>query len=203
MQLSAQNISKRFDSGWIIRDFNLDLESGDRLAIKGANGSGKSTLISILAGYLSPSKGKILYNLNADKISRENVYKYLAISTAYTELDEEMNAQEIFNHYRVFKSFLVDDVSRFLDLAELSKHRNKPVKFYSSGMKQRLSLAMAITMDVPLLLLDEPGSFLDNERKAWYLELLQSYGRNKTIITASNDPDDFWSCNKEIVMTSA
>ena len=200
MYISAENISKRYDTGWIIKDFNLELKSGSKLAVMGPNGSGKSTLISMLASYLSPSKGDIVYRLNNESIERDKLYQYLSICTAYGELDEELTALEIFKHYKIFKPYIIKDPKTFIELSDLTKHRNKAIRDYSSGMKQRLKLALAILMDVPFLVLDEPSSFLDNDRKKWFHNLLQEFCSSKTMIMASNDESDFQLCTEKIVL---
>jgi len=200
MQLFLDNISKRFDSGWVIRDFNLEVRAGEKLAITGPNGSGKSTLIQIMAGYLSASRGQVKYIHSSTALNRDDLYKHLAIATAYTELDEEMSPTELFRHYKVFKPYLVKDAKAFLEITDLTAHRNKAVKNFSSGMKQRLALGLAICMDVPLLIMDEPGSFLDAERKKWYQNLIGRYGEGKTIVVASNDPEDHIVCTRNIAL---
>ena len=198
MNIQLHKVSKRFDSGWVIRDLDLEIRSGDKLAIKGANGSGKSTLIQILAGYLSISKGKLVFEHGTEPVNRDDIYKYLSISTAYSELDEELRPSELFTHFRSFKDYHIEDLDEFLDLIDLKEHKNKEVKYFSSGMKQRLSLGLAICMDVPLLILDEPGSFLDQERKLWLKDMLERFCSEKTVIIASNEASDLEFCDKEL-----
>ncbi len=198
MQIKLDNISKRYDSGWVIRNFTESIDSGEKVAVLGPNGSGKSTLINILAGYLSPSKGSVKYHHEDKDIGRDNIFKHLAIATAYSELDEELNPVEIYNHFKVFKPYSLSSTEEFLDLVDLRKQSKKAVKYFSSGMKQRLALGLSICMDTPLLILDEPGSFLDVDRKKWYLEMMERFAGNKTIIVASNDPSDFSFCERRI-----
>ena len=200
MNIQLKNISKRYDTGWIIKDLDLEIHSGDRIAIKGPNGSGKSTLIQMIAGYLSNSKGKICYNYQGKNIDRDDIYRYISIATAYSELDEELNAVELFRHFKNFKAFQIQDSDRFLELVDLSDHRNKAVKYFSSGMKQRLILGLALCMDLPLLILDEPGSFLDKDKKRWFNGLLADYARFKTVIIASNEDSDLEFCDRELIL---
>ena len=200
MQIQIKKLGKRFDSGWIIRDLDLHIETGQKYAVTGPNGSGKSTLISMIAGYLSQTKGSITYKLEGKSIDRDNIYSYLALSTAYSELDEELNAIELFRHFSVFKPMLISNVTEFLELAELSKHSKKQVKYYSSGMKQRLNLALTMTMDTPLLILDEPTSFLDEDRKNWYQSMVKQFAKGRTVVVASNLESDFSFCDKQIIL---
>lgn len=194
MQITLDNVGKRFTSGWVFKDVNFTIPSGQNFSITGLNGSGKSTLINILCGYLSNTKGKLVYELNGKTIDRDDVYKHCAISFAYAELDEELTVLEIFNHYKKFKSFKLNDNETFLKMSDLHKHADKPIRNFSSGMKQRLNLSLALLMDTPLLLLDEPTSFLDDEKKAWFLEMMTKFANDRTVIIASNEKADIQLC---------
>jgi len=200
MNIQLENIGKRFTTGWVFKDVSINIPSGQKFSITGMNGSGKSTLINIISGYLSSTKGKVSYQLDGQKIDRDDIYKHCAISFAYAEMDEELTATELFDHYKQFKSFKLEDPKAFIELCDLKKEKNKPIKNYSSGMKQRLSLALAFTMDTPLLLLDEPTSFLDSEKKKWYQELMANYAGDRTVIIASNDTSDISFCEANFDM---
>ena len=69
-------------------------------------------------------------------------------------------------------------------------------------MKQRLNLALALLMDVPLLLLDEPSSFFDESKRKWFDDMLSQYAKDKTIIIASNDERDLKICSDRLEMVS-
>ncbi|MGA0284744.1 MAG: ABC transporter ATP-binding protein [Saprospiraceae bacterium] len=200
MHISIENLSKRFDSGWVFRDLNITIQAGQKVAVTGPNGSGKSTLLNILCGLLSPSLGTVTYVMHEKHIDRDDIYKYISISAAYSELDEELSPRELFTHYSNFKSFRIDSLEKFLELAQLEDARDKPVVYFSSGMKQRLSLALALTMDSPLLFLDEPSSFLDDTRKSWFYELFHAYVEGKTVFLASNDKADLDLCDTSILL---
>lgn len=198
MQIILDQVCKRYTTGWVLKDISREINSGDRVAITGPNGSGKSTLIQIIAGYLTNTKGKVSYTNDGKVISRDDIYKHLAISAAYAELDEELTIAETFNHYKIFKPLHINDLEDFLELTDFRKQEEKQIRYFSSGMKQRLSLGLAFNMDVPLLILDEPTSFLDEGRKQWYSELMKNYTSKKTIIIASNDKHDIMACESHI-----
>lgn len=200
MRIEINNISKRYSSGWIIKDLTKSIPSQSKLSITGLNGTGKSTLIQIISGYLSPSKGNINYFSNEKQISRNEIYKHLSIVAAYSELDEELSVKEQFEHFKRFKPMQFDDVNKFIDLVDLRKEQHMPVKDFSSGMKQRLYLALGVIAATPLLILDEPSSFLDDTKKVWLHQLIRDYASKKTIIVASNDPDDFKYCNDQLAL---
>lgn len=68
-------------------------------------------------------------------------------------------------------------------------------------MKQRLGLALSLCMDCPLLILDEPTSFLDVQWKQWYHNLIQNYAKNKTVVIASNEEEDFKYCDNVLALS--
>ncbi|MEE9438404.1 MAG: ATP-binding cassette domain-containing protein [Saprospiraceae bacterium] len=201
MQIEVENLSKRYFYDWIIRDFSHVFSAGSITGINGINGSGKSTMIKLLSGYLSASKGKIEYKLEGTNIDRSMIYKQLSLAAPYTDLIQEYDVKEMFNFHAKFKSFRIPlDYKTFLGLVHLEGNTHKQIQYYSSGMKQRLQLAFSILSDSKLLLLDEPTSYLDQENKAWYYQLLNQQSENRTIIIASNDDSDFDICDEVIML---
>lgn len=200
MLVRLEDIGKRFTTGWVFKGMNHLANSGDCVAITGPNGSGKSTLLNIISGYLSYTKGQLTYDNNGMAVERDDIYKHTSIAAAYAELDEELTARELFEHYRRFKPFTVKTTEDFLHIVELQEEVDKQVRYYSSGMKQRLNLALALCMDTPLLLLDEPTSFLDDRRKEWFHKLMNDFGQGRTTFIASNDVTDLKTCSSKIVL---
>lgn len=190
MKIVAENIYKRYIAKYIIKDFNFTFESGKCYGISGPNGSGKSTIIQILCGFLSPTKGTLSFQVNNKDVSRNDVFRHLTIVAPYIELDMELTPTEIFNHLKKFKDYQIDTVEELLELSNLNGNANKQLKHFSSGMNQRFELAMAMLADADLILLDEPTSFLDEQSKTWWADLLKEHTQNKTVIIASNDKFD-------------
>ena len=199
MQVTIQNLSKRYLYDWIIRDMDHSFESGSITGINGINGSGKSTFIKMLCGFLSPSEGSISYELEDKKVDRSDVFQYMTLAAPYTDVINEYDAEEMFSFHTKFKKLREDiDVRQFLEIVNLKGNIGKQIQFYSSGMKQRLQLALALLTDSKLLLLDEPTSYLDAENKAWFYDLLEQQSKDRTIIIASNDKEDFKLCDHVI-----
>lgn len=178
---------------------DLVFESNSITGVNGINGSGKSTLIKLLSGYLSPSEGAISYNLDGKKIERSDLYHHLSLAAPYTDLIQEYDAEEMFLFHTKFKKLRESiDVGEFLEKVNLKGNKGKQIQYYSSGMKQRLQLAIALFTDSKLLLLDEPTSYLDNTNKEWFYDLLKEGLKDRTVIIASNDEDDFRYCTDVI-----
>ncbi len=200
MEISLDNIGKRFQREWIFRKVSLNLVQNDRVAILGANGSGKSTLLQILSGYLTPSEGKIIWKENDQMIGVQDVFKHVALATPYMTLYEDFTLRENIQFFSSFKSFR--DGLSLLEVAGkmgLSVQIDKPLKFYSSGMKQRVKLGLAIMSNTNILLLDEPSSHLDANAILWYQNLVQDFSSNRIICVASNKEEtETLFCNKHL-----
>lgn len=202
MHIQLNTISKRYHVDWIIKDLSYTIESQDCLAVSGMNGSGKSTLLKMLCGYLSPSEGSINYNLNGKNISRADVHQHMGIVAPYTDLIQEFDLREMFHFHTQFRSLeRISSFKEFRELVRMSSQDEKPLQHYSSGMKQRVELALALLSDTSLLLLDEPTAYLDRENKDWFYSLLSDQVSKKTLVISSNDEEDFQFCKKALDLT--
>ena len=202
MRIKLKNIGKRYRTEWIFRGIDYTFASGKKYAILGHNGSGKSTFTRILTGHLTPTKGKIKFTLNDAKVSVEDIYKHLSLAAPYVDVIEEFTLTEAINFHQKFKSFSPGITQEtILELLNLQNAENKEIRNFSSGMKQRLKLALAICSDTPLLFLDEPTTNLDKQGAQWYRDLIQNYSKGKTVIIASNVTEDFDFCDAQIEIT--
>lgn len=199
MNIKLEGVGKRYKAEWILKRLDFTFEEGQQYAVTGPNGSGKSTLLKMLSGHLTPSRGSIQFSYQQQPIEAGQVFKKLAYAAPYIELIEEFTLLEALRFHQQFKPFLAtlqsDDL---IELLGFKKARNKEIRNFSSGMKQRLKLALAICSDAPLLLLDEPTTNLDLQGMQWYLHLLDTYAQNKTLIIASNIEADFGFCQHQI-----
>ncbi|MES2387307.1 MAG: ATP-binding cassette domain-containing protein, partial [Bacteroidota bacterium] len=153
MHLIINNLSKRFASEWIIRDFSLELRPGSPVALTGPNGSGKSTLLQMAAGYMPPTTGTVTYHMAGKPVSPDDVFKYIGIAAPYMELIEEFTLPELINFHNTFKPLAPElNAKAFAERLQIGFFPGKPVKNYSSGMKQRVKLGLALFSDTPLLL---------------------------------------------------
>jgi ABC-type multidrug transport system ATPase subunit len=195
MQISLAEACKRFNKEWIFKNLNFQFEAGKHYALVGNNGSGKSTLLQIIAGYSSLTKGSIDWK----PFDANTIYEQISFAAPYLELVEEFTATEQFEFQAQFKPIQKDlSAEKILELIGLKNAAHKQIRYYSSGMKQRLKLALAIFSDCPILLLDEPCSNLDKEGYALYDTLIKEYAMHKLIIVGSNDPAEYHFCNAQI-----
>jgi|ERR1051325_2406326 ABC-type multidrug transport system ATPase subunit len=180
---------------------DLEISSGNNYVILGANGSGKSTLLQLIAGNSIPSEGKIVYSDDSGKeIPPENIFSHLSFASPYLELFEEFTLQESIRFHSRFKKLGGGlNAAKVTEICYLENAVNKRIRDFSSGMKQRVKLALAILSDTPLLLLDEPCSNLDQKGVDWYNALVEEHKQNRLIIVCSNlHPEEYRFCNQQI-----
>jgi ABC-type multidrug transport system ATPase subunit len=199
MQINLNNVGKRFNLEWIFRNLHHEFIAGNSYAITGSNGAGKSTLLQIIGGALTHSEGSIsfLENNTNTIIPTEQVYKEISIVAPYLELIEEMTANEFLAFHKTFKRFH-KSIEDMLLIVGLQSAANKQIRYYSSGMKQRLKLAQAFFSSSSILLLDEPTTNLDAKGILLYHQLVEEYTSNKIVIVSSNDEVEYRFC-KEII----
>ena len=203
MKIVAENLGKRYNFNWIFRNINLVLEQGQAYAVIGHNGSGKSTLLQILAGIQPCSEGKLAYTFNNKMLSPDLIYQHLVIASPYMELIEEFTLKEHLQFHYKFKplrtGFRLEELPQLL---WLEKSLNKPIRYFSSGMKQRVKLGLAFFSDTPILLLDEPASNLDRTGIQWYRQQIDSQ-RDRLILVGSNQEEEYAFCDHHIRMAAS
>jgi len=192
MQIILNGAGKKYNKEWIFKNIDESITTGSPMAVIGPNGSGKSTLMLIISGWTLPSAGSVSYTYNETNVPPEEFYKSVDFVAPYTELIEELTLEEFLKFHFSFKSLRdgmsVQDV---IHKSRLEGNERKFIKHFSSGMKQRLKLAMGIYSASPVLLLDEPTTNLDQENKKWYSEEIKSILGNKVVIIASNQTEEY------------
>lgn len=189
MEIQLENIGKRFNRHWIFRGIEHQFSSGSITSIVGANGSGKSTLVKILSGFLTPTEGHVLFSHLNQEVKNEDLYKYVAYCAPYVKVPGDLTLEELLHFHNGLKP-LSCSIDEFLDICQLGNHGKKQVKHFSSGMQQRVKLALALLSDVSLVVLDEPSSNLDRRGIQWLQRLMSSHIDGKTIIIGSNHNKD-------------
>jgi len=199
-RIELKQIGKRYRKDWIFRNVDFEFQSNNSYVIQGPNGSGKSTFLKLCASYLLPTKGSIKYFMDENEIDENEIHNHITIAAPYMELPEEFTPLEILDFHLGFKSFY-NNLSQkdFLNLIDLHHAKDKPLNKFSSGMKQRMKLGLAIASQSEMLFLDEPTINLDAKGIALYKELIQRYQQDRVIMVCSNNiKDEFDFCEVTI-----
>ncbi|MBF9140367.1 ATP-binding cassette domain-containing protein [Hymenobacter sp. BT439] len=202
MQIEATGLGKRFQRDWIFRGLTRAFRPGSATAVLGPNGAGKSTLLNTIAGQLLPTEGALAYTLSGRPVAVEDVPQHLAYAAPYLELLEELTLLELLRFHTQFKPLQAGvSLERLIDIMYLEKGRHQLVREFSSGMKQRLKLGLALYAAAPLLLLDEPTTNLDATGVAWYQEHVEATRAGRTLLLSSNVPAEYSFCDEELLVT--
>lgn len=199
MEIILENLGRRFNRDWIFRNINYTFSQPKTYAILGINGSGKSTLLQILNGSLSSSAGTISFFYQHKTVEIEQVYQHVSLAAPYLELIEEFSLTEVIDFHFQFKKYAAGvDRNQIIELLQMESSKNKLIRYFSSGMKQRVKLALAFCADTPLLMLDEPTANLDTQGIDWYLKLIEKFSANRLTIICSNQEHEYSFCKDRL-----
>jgi ABC-type multidrug transport system ATPase subunit len=169
MKITLSGIGKRFNNReWVIKHLDYTFEGSNSYAIIGSNGSGKSTLTRMVSGIMPQTRGEIRIESGNKIIDPDDFYKELTYAAPYLDLIEEFTLNEL-----------------------LTKSKDKQIGNFSSGMKQRLKLGLAIFSNASVTILDEPTSNMDEKGQLWYLQQIKEILGSRLIIVASNQPSEY------------
>ena len=199
MKITVHDLGKKFNREWIFRGLSTSFDHKSSYSITGGNGSGKSTFIQVLCGFIPQSQGTIQYESGGELIAPEQFYQFFDISTPYLELIEEFTLTEFLKFHFKFKKLKEGlRLKDFTELVYLTESESKQIKYFSSGMKQRLKLGLCFYSQSAVCLLDEPTTNLDDAGILWYQDSIRSIVNEKLIIVSSNQQYEYEFCNKNI-----
>lgn len=190
MIVEAKNINKKY-KGYALKDVSFSAEKGDIIGIIGANGSGKTTLLSIMAGVRKADSGKLYYD-GIDIFAKKQFTKYVGYLPQENPLIGELSVKDNIRlwcgkHY---------DKSVIYDLG-VNEFQHKRVDKLSGGMRRRVSLAVALSHNPIVLLLDEPSAALDIYGRAEIIKRIKEYvNKGGTVIISTHDKEEISLCNK-------
>lgn len=195
--IHAQNVSRRFGTVTVLKNISFRLEANSSIAITGPNGSGKSTLLQIVAGLQRASSGSVTRRINDTELTAENFPAFAGYTGPLVNPYDMLTAYENLA-FTVKDHAAKERVDDMLNYFDLYRDRNKIVKYYSSGMKQRLKLIHAFINNPSILFLDEPGSNLDTTGKDKLFEKIEELKAARIVIIASNEQDEINLCGSKV-----
>ena len=193
MEITLSNVSKSFGSNKVIEKFSFSFNKGI-YAILGKNGSGKSTLLKIIGNLISPSSGKVIYDIEKNY----DVTKTIFFCAPYQELISDLTVKEFLKFHFKFRN-PTTNYNNILKEFKLDSYVNHQIENLSSGSIQKLKLVISFFSDSEFILLDEPTTNLDHEGKKTYLKVLKELSSKKVIIIATNDKDDYLTGKTSII----
>jgi ABC-2 type transport system ATP-binding protein len=167
----TQSLSKRYGSFTALDDCDLTIWQGEVFGLLGPNGAGKSTLIRLLLGFLNPSNGTALINdldCHQQRVDVHRLVSYLPGDVRLYRMMRARNVLKFFCDFREDASF--EKGQRLADRLELDL--NRWVGLMSTGMRQKLAIAICFTAEAPLLILDEPTANLDPTVRGRVMDLI-------------------------------
>ncbi|HYG18439.1 MAG TPA: ATP-binding cassette domain-containing protein [Ohtaekwangia sp.] len=192
LSIATQNLSKRFNHEWIFRDLTYDFQPANTYVVTGPNGSGKSTLLQVLWGQMPPTDGGLVYQKRRVSVPVEEVYQHIAIATPYMDLIDEFTlSEQVKFHFGLKRSRGNISIDEMIERMYLTGAKNKYLSNFSSGMRQRVKLALAFYTEADVLFLDEPGTNLDSQAMDWYWKELKALPVETCVIIASNQPSEY------------
>jgi ABC-type multidrug transport system ATPase subunit len=202
IEVNISNLSKQVGPKEILfRNMNFAASNGDIVSIVGPNGSGKSTFLKVLSGVTKPSTGKIELTIDGEQVKLSEFHHYFGYVAPYLNLYEEFHPLEHIKVICKIRNLPYEEKNalNFLERFDLARHRLKPIKLFSSGMKQRMRIILSILSNPNVMLLDEPFSNLDDKGIDLYRNLIEEMHKNDTLIfIASNDEREISLSNKQI-----
>ena len=200
MNISLNNIGKQYNGEWIFKSVSLSFSQEFSYLITGSNGSGKSSLLKVLCGYSVPSQGDIKWETDKDTVDEDKVHKGISVCAPFVDLFDKHTVNEAIEFHFKFKELVSDiKIQDVIKFCYLDGCENKLISDLSSGMKQRLKIAINFLSDTPYLFLDEPCANLDAQAISWYQENLVKYKKDRLVIICSNNKEEeHFICNKTI-----
>ena len=209
--ISCKNLSKTYfiekESLLVLKNIDLIINEGDRLAITGKSGSGKSSLLHILAGLDAPTTGSISYNENNYEFNKPDTLRSLRLGNygfvyQFHHLLDDLTVEENIlipchlNHS--YSKLMKDKAKKIMKNLDIYKRKNHLPWKLSGGEKQRTAIARSIINNPKFLFLDEPTGNLDNENGRLIQEVLMNISKenNIALITATHDNEFIKSFNR-------
>ncbi len=201
VSLEAHGLSKTFASRKVITDLTFSAASGEVLGILGSNGSGKSTVLRMIAGVLRPDTGSVSLHVAGEEIARGHHPLQAGLVAPYLQVYDEFTPLEFMSMHSSMRGAEINrnNDEEVLTRVGLYDRRDEPVRSFSSGLRQRAILALAVHLHPALLLLDEPSVTMDDAgRRVIEHEVALHRHRGGVVFLATNDSREHALCTRTI-----
>ena len=187
MEIKLISYNKKIKEDYVLKDINYTFKQGNIYGLIGKNGSGKTMLLKAMSGFLRPSNGKVIVN-DQELYLKEEFPKDMGVMIGNCEyIKGKDNLKYLAS---LLKKIDDDRINEVIDIVNLTDEKDKLVKKYSLGMKQKLGIAQAIMEYPKILLLDEPFNGIDNESVSKIKKYLYSIKKDTIIIIATHYKED-------------
>ena len=203
MKLELDNITKNYKDKRALYNVNYIFHEGV-YGLLGANGAGKSTLMRIICGIMKPTIGEVKVN-GTNIMKLDEKYRDLL---GYLPQDFGYYPSFIANEFMMYMASLKGlsnnyskkKISELLHIVGLDEVKNKKIKTFSGGMKQRLGIAQAVLNDPQILILDEPTSGLDPKERIHFRNLISGFAKDKIVLLSTHIVSDIESIADQIIV---
>ena len=190
MEIKLISYNKKIKEDYVLKDINYTFKQGNIYGLIGKNGSGKTMLLKAMSGFLRPSNGKVIVN-DQELYLKEEFPKDMGVMIGNCEYIKDMTGKDNLKYLASLLKKIDDDrINEVIDIVNLTDEKDKLVKKYSLGMKQKLGIAQAIMEYPKILLLDEPFNGIDNESVSKNKKYLYSIKKDTIIIIATHYKED-------------
>ena len=190
MEIKLISYNKKIKEDYVLKDINYTFKQGNIYGLIGKNGSGKTMLLKAMSGFLRPSNGKVIVN-DQELYLKEEFPKDMGVMIGNCEYIKDMTGKDNLKYLASLLKKIDDDrINEVIDIVNLTDEKDKLVKKYSLGMRQKLGIAQAIMEYPKILLLDEPFNGIDNESVSKIKKYLYSIKKDTIIIIATHYKED-------------
>ncbi|MDZ7681945.1 MAG: ABC transporter ATP-binding protein [Fodinibius sp.] len=198
ISLKIENLAKSYGPNTVFSGISFDYQ-GKSLAIAGSNGTGKSTFLKCVGNLLRPSRGNIAWLYDGQPLNRSQLRRHMGYAAPYINLYDELSCRENLQFLAQIRhdSDAAKNIHPSIAKVGLDHVADQPFGTLSTGQQQRLRLASALFHQPHILLLDEPGSNLDEAGRALIADIAATFSsEEKLLIIASNNPDELAHCQR-------
>ena len=194
--LKINNLNKKFDDKYILKDINLTISNGRIIGLLGKNGAGKTTLIKMINDLLTPTSGEILIKGNKVGVDTKKIISYLP-ERSY--LNKQMKVKEILKYFADFyENFDMQRAKKLLEDLDLDINQN--LSKMSKGMQEKVGLVLVMSREADLYILDEPLGGVDPATRDYILDtILSNFNENASVIISTHLISDIERILDEVI----